>query len=399
MADAAQPGGAEPRTSGNVTRVERFGKEIYLLGTAHVSRQSVDEVRRTIDEIRPDTVSVELDRNRYETLVDDSRFGRVDLLAILGAGRAGLYLSSLLFAGFQKRIGDRLGVRPGAEMLAAVEAAQRIGAEVVFADRDVQVTLMRCYRSLGFVEKAQVLLVLLMLPFAAGDVDEEEVERLKKRETIGDVMTTFAEQMPSLKTPLIDERDRYLAASIVKAPGKRIVAVVGAAHVPGVERRLDDATDTAALDVIPPPSDRTRLLRGLFPAFALAVIVALALGRVTPEAAQSIAVRAVAPAACLAVLFAIVSGASVFTVLLCIPLAPLTLVLPAIHFDHAIGAVEARLRPATPADGVRARDDVLSPASARRSRFLRPLLAAVLASFGRTIGAIVGLVWALIHAL
>jgi len=115
MADAAESDGPRAAAGGNVARIERDGKEIHLLGTAHVSRKSVEEVRRTIDEIRPDSVCVELDRNRYEVLADDSRFGRIDLLAILAAGRAGLYLSSLLFAGFQKRIGDRLGVRPGAE--------------------------------------------------------------------------------------------------------------------------------------------------------------------------------------------------------------------------------------------------------------------------------------------
>jgi pheromone shutdown-related protein TraB len=399
MADASELDGPRSASSGNVTRIERNGKEIYLLGTAHVSRKSVEEVQRTIDEIRPDSVCVELDRTRYEMLADEGRFGRVDLAAIIAAGRAGLYLSSLLFAGFQKRIGDRLGVRPGAEMLAAVEAAKGIGAEIVFADRDVQATLMRCYRSLGFVTKAQVLFVLVMLPFAVGDVDEEEIERLKKRETIGDVMTTFAEQMPSLKTPLIDERDRYLAASIVRAPGRRVVAVVGAAHVPGIENRIGEETDTAALDVIPPPSGRVRILQGIFPVFGLALVLATAVGRVTPGLALSAVVRATAPSAGLAAVLALVAGASVLTVLLCIPLAPLTLIMPLVRFDHAIGTFETRVRPPTSTDGLRARDDVLSPARARKSRFLRPLLAAVLGSFGRVLGATVGLVWAILHLL
>lgn len=398
MADAAEPGDGRAVVD-HVTRVVRDGKEIYLLGTAHVSKRSVEEVRLAIDELRPDTVAVELDETRYETLADESRFGRVDLSAILSAGKAGLYLSSLLFAGFQKRIGDRLGVRPGAEMLAAVEAARRVGATVVFADRDVQVTLMRCYRSLGPIDKAQVVFVLLMLPFAAGDVNEEEVERLKQRETIGDVMTTFAEQMPSLKTPLIDERDRYLAASITRSPGRRVLAVVGAAHIPGVERRIDEDTDTTLIELIPPPPARTRILRSIFPLFALALVTAWALGLVTPDAALGTAIRLVAPAAGLAAVLAIVAGASAVTALLCVLLAPLTLVVPLVRFDHAVGTIEARLRPMTPADGLRARDDVLAPASARKSRFLRPLLVAVLGSFGRTMGAVIGLLWALLHAL
>jgi pheromone shutdown protein TraB len=238
-----------------------------------------------------------------------------------------------------------------------------------------------------------------MLPFAAGDIDEEEIERLKQKETIGDVMTTFAEHLPSLKTPLIDERDRYLAASIVKSPGRRVVAVVGAAHVPGVERRLGENTDTAELDLIPPRAGRTRFLSGLFPAFAIALGLAVAVGRVTPDLAVSTAVRAAAPAAILAAFLVVVSGASLATALLTVPLAPLTLLLPVIPFDYGVGLVETRLRPSTPADGMRARDDVLVPASARRSRFLRPLLAAVLGSFGRALGAAIGLLWALVHVL
>jgi pheromone shutdown protein TraB len=178
-----------------------------------------------------------------------------------------------------------------------------------------------------------------------------------------------------------------------------VLAVVGAAHVPGVESRLDEDIDTALLELIPPPPGRTRTLRSIFPLFAIALVTALALGRVTPDAALAIAIRLVAPAASLAAVLAIVAGANPVTALLCVPLAPLTLVVPLVRFDHAVGTVEARLRPMTPADGLRARDDMLAPASARKSRFLRPLLAAVLGSFGRTIGAVIGLVWALFHAL
>src|SRR5512142_292398 len=131
MSDAPAPI-RDARAPNAVVRVDVAGKEIHLLGTAHVSRKSVDEVRRVIEEIRPDAVAVELDRARYEALADESRLGRIDVNGILRAGRAGLFLSALLFAGFQKRLGDRLGVRPGAEMLAGVEAAERVGAKVVF---------------------------------------------------------------------------------------------------------------------------------------------------------------------------------------------------------------------------------------------------------------------------
>jgi len=344
-------------------------------------------------------VAVELDQTRYETLADETRFGRVDVTTILAANRAGLYLSALLFAGFQKRLGDRLGVKPGAEMLAGVEAAERVGAHVLFADRDVQITLMRCYRSLGLLERLQVLVVLVMLPFASGDIDEAEVERLKQRETIGDVMQTFAEQMPSLKTPLIDERDQYLAASIKKAPGHRVVAVIGAAHVPGVERQFGTEAETRSLESVPGPSRSSRATPLLVPVLSLALLVAVATGLVSSGAALAAAERCAMPAAAAAELFAFVAGANVVTAFASFLLAPLSLLVPFLPFGRLLGTLEARLRPSAPADGLGARDDILSPVAARKSRFLRPLLVAVLASFGRTLGGIVGLVWALIHAI
>ena len=198
------------KSASNVTRLELGGREIFVVGTAHVSRKSVEEVRRVIDELRPDSVCVELDQARYETLSDDTRWQRLDVLDIVRGDRAGLFLSSLVFSGFQKRLGDKLGVRPGTEMLAAVDEARRIGAEVVLADRDIQATLMRCYRSLGPIDRTKVLAVLGMLPFAAADIDEAQVEKLKDRETMVDVMATFAREMPALETPLITERDHFI---------------------------------------------------------------------------------------------------------------------------------------------------------------------------------------------
>jgi len=243
MAAMSEPGEAESPSfspGSNVTRLEHDGREIFLVGTAHVSKKSVEEVRRVIAELRPDTVCVELDASRCEALRDEKRWHGPGSGDVLSKDRAGLFLASLLFAGFQKRLGDRLGVRPGMEMLAAVAEAERIGANVVLADREIQATLMRCYRSLGPLDRAKVLVVLVLLPFSAQEIDEAEVEKLKDREKMGDVMEAFAREMPALGTPLIEERDRYLMASIREAPGRRIVAVVGAAHVPGMTRELGD---------------------------------------------------------------------------------------------------------------------------------------------------------------
>lgn len=138
----------------HVTRIDSDGRSIFIVGTAHVSPRSVEEVTRVITRLVPDTVCVELDQARYEALVDDSRFRRLDLFQIIREKRVLFLLASLALSAYQRRIGERMGVRPGAELLAAVEAARSVGAELVLADRDIQATLKRTWRSLGFPEQA-----------------------------------------------------------------------------------------------------------------------------------------------------------------------------------------------------------------------------------------------------
>jgi len=377
---------------GNVTRLIHDGREIFLVGTAHVSKKSVEEVRRVIDELRPDVVCVELDAARFDSLRDDSGWRGLDAGDILRSDRAGLFLASLLFAGFQKRLGDRLGVRPGMEMLAAVEEARRVGANVVLADREIQATLMRCYRSLGTLDRIKVLFILVMLPFTASDIDEAEVEKLKDREKMGDVMEAFAREMPALGTPLIDERDRYLMASVQEAAGKRVVAVVGAAHVPGMARRLGEHADRAALSVIPSPSPLGVALQWL-PLAVVAALVTWALAHGPTRAVRVVELIA-GPSAALTGVFAAIAGASAVATLAAALLSPLTLVAPLLRIGPLSGLVELRRRPPTSADNVRIRDDVLSPAAARKNPFLRPLLVAVATAFGRSLGGAIGIAWA-----
>jgi pheromone shutdown-related protein TraB len=378
---------------GNVTRLVHEGRELFLVGTAHVSRKSVEEVRHVIKQLEPDTVCVELDAARLSALRDDKRWHGLGPRDILRPYRAGLFLASLVFAGFQKRLGDRLGARPGMEMLAAVEAAEDVGATVVLADREIQATLMRCYRSLGPIDRAKVLFILFMLPFTASEIDEAEVEKLKDREKMGDVMAAFAREMPALGTPLIDERDRYLMASVQTAPGKRVVAVVGAAHVPGMTRHLGAPADRAALSVIPPRSVKSLAFDWL-PAAATVAMGAWAFAR-APSRLAKLAWLIAAPSAGFTVLLAAIAGAGLLAALIGGLLAPLSLLFPVIRVGPVTGFVElARVAP-TPADALRLRDDVLSPSQARKNAFLRPLLVAVGASFGRSLGGAIGLGWAI----
>ncbi|HEX9620053.1 MAG TPA: TraB domain-containing protein, partial [Polyangiaceae bacterium] len=196
--------------AGNVTRVEHDGREIYLVGTAHISRKSVEEVERVIDEVRPDTVCVELDPMRYEALVDDKRWQRLDVFAVIKERKVLFLLTSLALSAYQRKLGAKLGVRPGAELLAAVRKAEQIGARLVLADRNVQATLKRTWRNVGFWNKLRLTSGLVSVPFSLEEITEEKVEELKDRDTLSEMMQELARMMPGIKGPLIDERDRYL---------------------------------------------------------------------------------------------------------------------------------------------------------------------------------------------
>lgn len=394
-----EPAANDAPPEGNVTRLSVNGRTILLIGTAHVSRHSIDEVRRVIAEARPDAVCVELDAARYETLTDETRWGRLDVTEVLARNRTGLFLAALLFAAFQKRLGDKLGVRPGAEMLAAVEAGERVGAQIILGDRDVQSTLARCHASLGRLDRLKIALLLAVLPFAAADIDEKQVEELKTREAMADAMDAFAKQMPALKTPLVDERDRYLAASINAAEGRTIVAVIGAAHAPGVAKYIGQPIDRSALAVVPTP---TLVERALPWVWTLGVALALGLAGIRhgPETGIPHAAMTIAVATSFALLMTTLAVGGHVVVSLCAALiAPLSLLVPTLRFGKMLGRLQARLASPTPENAMQLRTDVLRPGKARANGFLKPVLIAVMSPAGRAVGATIGLSWAIARAL
>ncbi len=251
--------------------IEHSEKQIYLVGTAHVSKESVVDVRRTIELVKPDVVCVELDEVRYKNLTDPTRWRKTNIGEVIRKGRAMLLLSSLIMTSFQRRIGKKLGVMPGAELLEGIKAAEDVGAEVVLADRDIQVTLKRTWRNLGIWDKLRMATQLTASLFVTEEIDEEMIENLKDKEKLSDVLQLLADEFPRIKSTLIDERDRYLAQKIGEVNGARIVAVVGAGHVPGIIKEIEEDQDLAELEVIPPPSRGSGILKWAIPGFILAL--------------------------------------------------------------------------------------------------------------------------------
>lgn len=228
----------------------------FVIGTAHVSQTSVDEVRHVIEEVKPDVVCVELCKSRHDALTKDSAFRDLDVFKVVREGKTLYLLAHLALSSYQRRIGASLGVKPGAELLAAVTTARDKGIPVELIDRDINVTLKRTWANLGLWKRSMLLSSLLVgWEDEKGEpVTEKTVEDLKDPKALSEILTELGNAVPEVKGPLVDERDKYLMSRMLEsgAGRKKVVAVVGAAHVPGMKEQVGTTIDRTALDKIPP---------------------------------------------------------------------------------------------------------------------------------------------------
>jgi pheromone shutdown-related protein TraB len=222
----------------DVVKVEIPGKEVYLVGTAHVSEKSVDLVEKTIRDVNPDTVAVELCKQRHESLFQEKKWDETEIDEVIKTGRAHLFLTQLMLANFQKRIGDKVNVKPGSEMKKAVEIARENKIRVELIDRDVKTTLKRAFSLMTLGEKAKMASSFIEGMIGGEEVDEELIESLKKKDVLTEMLNELGREIPSIKKVLVDERDEYIACRIRELKGNNIVAVVGAGHVEGIVKSL-----------------------------------------------------------------------------------------------------------------------------------------------------------------
>jgi len=257
----------------NIHRLTFEDREITLIGTAHVSRESADLVIRVIEEEKPDTVCVELCESRYKAIKQKNRWQNTDLIKVIREKKSFLLLSNLLLTSFQKKIGQKLGIKPGEEMIRAMEAADSVGAHIHLADRDIRITLSRTWRLMGLWTKMKLLAQLITSMGQVDSINEEDIEKMKDKDVLETLLSEIGETLPELRRILIDERDKYLTEKIRSAPGKRIVAVVGAGHVPGIKREWNEAVDLNALDELPPKGKLFSYLKWGIPALVVGLIV------------------------------------------------------------------------------------------------------------------------------
>lgn len=390
MTDLSTPPADLPRT---VSTLDVGGRTVYLVGTAHVSKQSVEDVRETLRQVEPETVCVELCEPRYRNLKDPESWRRVDILEILRSGRAMLLLSSLIMSSFQRRIADRLGVKPGAEMLAAIEGAESSGYELVLADRPIEITLKRTGAKLGFWTRFKVLAQLLTGLVAGGEeIDEAEIEKLKEEEHLADALQLMATELPQAKESLIDERDTFLAQKIREAPGQSIVAVVGAGHVEGIKKKIHEDHDLTEVLTVPPPSPWTKILKWGIPLLIVGIFVYGFFTGGAMESRDSILLWILINGGLSAIGAAAALGHPL-TVVSAFVAAPLTSLNPLVAAGWVAGLVQAWIKKPTVSDLEDLPTAIASVKGFWGNAVTRVLLVVVLANLGSTLGTFIGGGW------
>ncbi len=377
----------EELTEEPITRLNINGKELILIGTAHVSKKSAELVRKVIDTEKPDSVCVELDEQRYQAIMEGNRWKDMDIFKVIKEKKATLLLMNLAISSFQKRIAHQFGIQPGQEMIQAIESANERGAHLVLADRNIQTTFSRIWRGIGLRGKAMLLTQILASIFTKENITEEELEKMKSQDTINAMLAEFTAHFPELKKPLIDERDQYLAQKIKEAPGDKVVAVLGAAHLPGVQKEIGKDHQLEQLTRLPAKSKLPRIVAWSIPILILALIAYTFYVNPAAGVQQSLSwILWNGSFAALGTALALGHPLAVFTAFV---MAPVTSLNPLMAAGWFAGIVQAFIHRPSVRDFENLAEDVFSVKGFWRNKVTRILLVVVLANLGSTLGTVV----------
>ena len=393
--------------------------EFTLIGTAHVSRESINEVSGIIREEKPDLICVELDEGRYTSITQKENWEKLNMLKVFRDGKGFLLMANLVLSGFQHRMGAELGVKPGEEMKIALDIASELGIPYALCDREVQITLRRAWSSCGLWNKCKLLASLISSALTTEKLSAEEIEDLKNHSELDGMMNELAKYLPSVKHTLIDERDKYLAAKIWSStrdrvlrtpapqeqvpqeqvpekPAKKIIAVVGAGHMQGIKNHMEkiaagkENDDTSDLNVIPPKGTMAKMARWIIPAIIISLF-AIGFLRAGGDLSLIMLRRYILWNGSLAALGALLALGHPLAILVSFLGAPFTTFTPFIGVGLISGLVQTLLRKPRVSDAQTIIDDVGSLKGIYRNRISRALLVFFLSSLGSSIGTFVSI--------
>jgi pheromone shutdown-related protein TraB len=389
--DIPDSGMSDTVHSEDVHRLTIDDREVILVGTAHVSRESVDLVRKVITDEQPDCVCVELDEKRYKALSSRKRWESLDLKEIIRKKQLSTLLVNLILSSYQKKLGMQLGVMPGTELLEATKAAKEQGINIALCDRDVRVTLRRAWHQTSFLKKGYLVATLLVSLFDKTEITEEKLAELKKKDVLSELMSELGEVMPELKKVLIDERDVYLAEKIKTSVGKRLVAVVGAGHVEGIKKVINEDHRKALPEIstFPPVSSAIKVLGWSIPLLIIGSLVAIGIMKGSEAAGANLLYWILANGIPSAIGAALAWGHPL-TIASAFGAAPVTSLTPVIGAGYVTAFVQVMLRPPVVREFETVTEDMATLGGWWKNKLLRVFLTFLLPGFGSMIGTWIG---------
>lgn len=376
----------------SVTKIAIDSKDIYLVGTAHVSKQSVEDVRQIVALVQPDTICVELCDSRYNALTQQDRWRKMDIFKVVKEKKAIFLLAQLILNAFYKKLGEQLDVKLGAEMIEGIKLAESSNRTLITADRDIEITLKRVWGYLNFWNKLKMASQVFASFFVTEKIDESMVEQMKQQDQLENVLGTFAASFPEIKKRLIDERDVYLSQKIKHAPGNVIVAIVGAGHVPGIQKAITKETPLEPLLSVPPKSPIPQIIAWSIPIVIVSLFIIGFFRSGTQHSVESLWIWVLVNGA-LAALGAAAALAHPLTIIVSFLAAPLTSLNPMIAAGWVSGIVQAIVKKPT----VRDFENLSHAISSVKGFWLNPvsriLLVVALANLGSSLGTFIAGSW------
>ena len=370
-----------------IKRITHNNKELIIIGTAHVSQQSANDVVELIKSEAPDSVAIELCQPRLDALNDPDKWKKTDIFTIIREGKTLVLISQLILSAYQKRIAAKLGIEPGAEMRAALKTASDLRIPTHVIDREIRITLRRTWSNMSFWSVSKLIFSSLFSYSEADNISEAEIENLKSEDELSSALKEFSKELPQVKETLIDERDQYMAAKLSECPGNKIVAVVGAGHLEGMSSYLESGNipDYKKLEVIPPPSITSKILSYGIPLTIIGMFVYGFVYFDYEKGMEALETWAIATgiAAGIGAAFAFAHPISIIAAIIAAPIAAIH---PGIATGWVSGLVEAWLRAPKVSDFETLADDIQLLSGFWKNRVMRILLVVCFSNLGCMVG-------------
>lgn len=370
------------------------GRTITLIGTAHISQDSINEVTEAIKTQKPDCVAIELDQKRCDSIKNPDSWRQLDIIKVLKRGEGFLLLANLVLASFQKRMGQNVGVRPGDEMVAAMKVAEELNIPTAMVDRPIQTTLRRAWAKNSLWGKCKLLSAMISSAFTSEKISSEEIEELKNNSEMDSMMKELSDYMPTVKEVLIDERDKYLASHIWESEGSNIIAVLGAGHLPGVQAYLEkiaagqESTDTTEIANIPSKTLGAKIKGWIIPAI-IVILIGMGFYFGGRNKGTELVLSWVLWNGALSAIGSIIAAAHPLTILVSFIGAPITSLCPFVGVGFLTGITQAFVCKPKVKDIEDLSTDAGSLKGFYKNRVLKVLLVFILSSLGSSIGTFV----------